>query len=143
MQEQVSKLLEPFQDWRRPKPPFLPRASTNDHDPDGGNALDRQQGDEEVAVDKTNTKLSARERLDRLSGLRTKSNAITVTPSGGLKGGGKAEVVQATFKRHIWSRKQEVAVKKLRYYRDMDSHMFANVRMSLVPAVRRHLPPNP
>ncbi|KIO20269.1 hypothetical protein M407DRAFT_30062 [Tulasnella calospora MUT 4182] len=132
MQEQAAKLLEAFQDLWGLEPPPLPRASTNDHDPNDGNALDRQQGDEEVAVDKRKTKLSARERLDRLSRFRTDPNAISVTPSGGLKAGGKAVVVQATLKRHIWSWKEEVAVKKLRCYREMDSHMFGNVWVPII-----------
>ncbi|KIO16509.1 hypothetical protein M407DRAFT_33852 [Tulasnella calospora MUT 4182] len=127
MQEQVSKLLEAFQDWWGLEPPPLPRASTNDHDPNDGNALNSQKGNKVVAIDKRKTKLSARERLDRLSRFRTYPNAISFTPSGGLKAGGKAVVVQATLKRRIWSYKQEVAVKKLRCYRDMESHNFANV----------------
>ncbi|KIO21139.1 hypothetical protein M407DRAFT_29243, partial [Tulasnella calospora MUT 4182] len=119
-------ILEPFRDRHRLNPEPPPRSSINDHNSDEGN-LDTKQDGEEVAANEINTKkLSARERLDKLSKFRTNPAEISVDPSGGSKGGGKAEVVQATFKRRIWSRKEKVAVKKLRYYQDMASHMFAN-----------------
>ncbi|KIO30771.1 hypothetical protein M407DRAFT_20097 [Tulasnella calospora MUT 4182] len=127
MREGVSRFLEPFHDRHRQKP--SPRASTSGHDAYESSPLNTQQGDEEVSIDKTTInikKLSARERLDKMSRFRTNPGAISVTPSTGLKGGGKGEVVQATFKRRIWGRKEKVAVKKLRYHQGMDSHLFAN-----------------
>lgn len=64
---------------------------------------------------------------------RANSSAIQFIPREGPKYGGKAEVVQATFKRRIWDRKQRVAVKKLQFHGGMDSYMFTNVRRSMIP----------
>lgn len=84
-----------------------------------------------------------RERLQGLSRFRTSRSAISFTPSALRKGGGQAEVVRATFKRGILGRKQEVAVKMLRYHRGMDSHKFANVMTTAISTLELHLLVNP
>lgn len=80
------------------------------------------------------------ERLNNMSSFRIYPNEINVTSSGPRKGGGKAEVAQATFKRRMWSRKKQVAVKKLRYHEGMDKHMFSNVGMIIFVIHYKHLP---
>lgn len=54
MQTHFSKILEYFQDPHHLKYP--PSGLSNGHDPDKGNHMDAQQGGEEVAIDRTNTK---------------------------------------------------------------------------------------
>lgn len=71
-----------------------------------------------------------RERLDNLSRLRTYPNAINIPSKGICKKGGKAEVVQATFRPKMWSPKKPVAVKKLGYHNGIDKHEFSNVSLS-------------
>lgn len=149
MREVLSKLLEPFRDQHhRERPPPL-RASTTGRNAGEGDPFNTRQGKEEVASDKTNTKKPSavgpssrsllvktldelddlqRKTLNELSMLRAKPSAINVTPSGGSKSGGKAKVVQATFKGRLWRRRERVIVKKLRFNRGMDSRIFANVR---------------
>ncbi|KIO18585.1 hypothetical protein M407DRAFT_31776, partial [Tulasnella calospora MUT 4182] len=65
-------------------------------------------------------------KLDRLSGLRFHTDTINFTSSEPHKCGGKAEVVKATFKRGEGSAEQQVAVKRLRYYDDIDEQKFGN-----------------
>ncbi|KIO18021.1 hypothetical protein M407DRAFT_32316 [Tulasnella calospora MUT 4182] len=69
---------------------------------------------------------SANERLDRLSDFRIHTDTIVFTSSKPHGSGGKAEVVKATYKRKYWSDKQEIAVKKLRYYHDVNQRKFGN-----------------
>lgn len=84
-----------------------------------------------------------RDRLDRLSKFRIEPAAISVMPSGSAKRGGKAEVVQATFRRRLWNRKKRVAVKKLLFHREIDSYLFANVRGSILSSRHKTFTPGP
>ncbi|KIO19449.1 hypothetical protein M407DRAFT_30911 [Tulasnella calospora MUT 4182] len=103
------------------------RASTDESDTDEWSLFDVQQGDEDIGIDETKTeKLSARERLERLSKFRTDPATIDFTTSVMDKVGGKAVVAQATLKRRRWRRQKQVAMKKLRAHGGMDSHMFEN-----------------
>ncbi|KIO19438.1 hypothetical protein M407DRAFT_30901 [Tulasnella calospora MUT 4182] len=134
MEEQVSKFLEPFQDIRELRPTPTPQTSTNHQDAGERYPSEPQQKNQVVAIDEINSKkLSARERLDRLPTFRINPSTLNFVPSGASKGGGKAEVVQATFKRRIWGRKKQVAVKKLRGHGGMNSHLFENVIISILP----------
>lgn len=68
------------------------------------------------------------------------TNTINFTTSGAHKGGGKGDVYHATWKRKIWNRKEQVAVKKMRYQAGDDFHMFANVIMSALHGGWKILP---
>ncbi|KAG8907919.1 hypothetical protein FRC01_007537, partial [Tulasnella sp. 417] len=56
MQEFAPKLVESCQDWYRWKPLAPPRTSIRDHNVDKISLLRIQQEDENLVVDKTNTK---------------------------------------------------------------------------------------
>ncbi|KAG8923466.1 hypothetical protein FRC01_012727, partial [Tulasnella sp. 417] len=100
---------------------------TSDNDVDEEKCPDTPQSDVSEASNLPKPKkLSAQERLDRLSHMRIDPTAIHVTPVGQRKVGGKAQVMQATFKRGRWGRKRDVAAKKLLFNDSMDKHVFAN-----------------
>ncbi|KIO21344.1 hypothetical protein M407DRAFT_29061, partial [Tulasnella calospora MUT 4182] len=84
-----------------------------------------QQGaSPDAAVETIPGKLSARERLDHLSGFRLSWDEISF-PSSTSHRGGKAKVVQATVRREAGN-EETVAVKKLYYHKDMEIRKFSN-----------------
>ncbi|KIO22323.1 hypothetical protein M407DRAFT_28121 [Tulasnella calospora MUT 4182] len=74
----------------------------------------------------TSQATSERQRLGALSDFRIGPSEIEFTSSRCHGSGGKADVGQATFRRKIWTTKQLVAVKKHRYYSDINKGRFAN-----------------
>ncbi|KAG9020656.1 hypothetical protein FS837_007990, partial [Tulasnella sp. UAMH 9824] len=95
MSQFTSKQLEPLLDgFRYWIPNSTPRISTVDAE-----ASDEKEKQEKQEVDNEITEDAA---LEGFSGEPHRS-------------GGKAEVVQATLRRSVWSRQEQVAVKKLRY----------------------------
>ncbi|KIO18019.1 hypothetical protein M407DRAFT_32314 [Tulasnella calospora MUT 4182] len=100
----MSKPSTRFPDLRRRIPGSLPRAA------------------DETRLESA----SANERLNRLSGFRIHTDAILFTSSKPHGSGGNAEVVKATYKRGNGSDQQQVAVKKLRYYSEINKRKFGN-----------------
>ncbi|KIO19039.1 hypothetical protein M407DRAFT_31323, partial [Tulasnella calospora MUT 4182] len=104
------------------------RAASGDQSP-GNNHDGIEQGPSLTATGESiRKKLSALERLDKLSRLRISSGEIKVVPSGPCKSGGKAEVVQAKFRKafKFWEDKKLVAIKRLKYHKGLDEHRFSN-----------------
>ncbi|KAG8895422.1 hypothetical protein FRC00_007488, partial [Tulasnella sp. 408] len=80
---------------------------------------------DEVAPDPVAKKLSLEERLGRLSKYRIRPTSIRSTAKPGEKGG-KADLVQASFKRKRGAlRGKRVAVKKIRYTDTTDEEKFS------------------
>ncbi|KIO18887.1 hypothetical protein M407DRAFT_31444 [Tulasnella calospora MUT 4182] len=78
------------------------------------------------AVNETRLESSwAKKRLDSLSTLRIQTDAINVNPTQPHACGGKAHVVQATLKQS-GSPNVQVAVKKFKYYNEINKRKFCN-----------------
>ncbi|KAG8930010.1 hypothetical protein FRC01_003403 [Tulasnella sp. 417] len=89
--------------------------------------LDGEQGTQIQASDEIELNMSSRRvRLDRLSYFRIHTDAIYFLSSEPHGCGGKAEVVKATLKQGDGGHEQQVAVKKLRYYDDINERNFSN-----------------
>ncbi|KIO29806.1 hypothetical protein M407DRAFT_21056 [Tulasnella calospora MUT 4182] len=119
MRRFASKLLDPT--LRPPAPTTLGKNAS------GGNDRDTHEsavsGPSEETISK---KPSARQRLDALSGFRLRSSAIKFSSTGSHSIGGKAKVIQATYKQGYWSDGQVVAVKKLHYSQNTNKIKFGN-----------------
>ncbi|KAG9024814.1 hypothetical protein FS837_005183 [Tulasnella sp. UAMH 9824] len=123
MESFAADLLESVEDLDARNPSGKPPSSTIDEQADKNLDLDAAQDTQSGLVDELKSS-SLRARLDRLSGLRIHTDAITSTSSEAHGSGGKAEVVKATVKLGDSSDEQQVAVKKLRYSDDINGRKF-------------------
>ncbi|KIO19868.1 hypothetical protein M407DRAFT_30482 [Tulasnella calospora MUT 4182] len=117
MRQFTSQLLDPlFDGFRHWIPNSISRISTIAADASDEKDSQEKQGADNGATDSTASAglCGEPESLESFSRFRISAESINFTLSKPYKSGGKAEVVQATFKRSIWSRQEQVAVKKLR-----------------------------
>ncbi|KIO23963.1 hypothetical protein M407DRAFT_26580 [Tulasnella calospora MUT 4182] len=127
MRRFASKLLSPFNDLRVRAPSLRPRTPTTDENAEEGHDRDAQGGAiTQVSNRKTRLKPSARQRLAGFSSVRIDPTAIEFTSFDSQKSGGKADVAQATYRWGNGDEEQVVAVKKVRYHRDMKKKKFEN-----------------
>ncbi|KIO18746.1 hypothetical protein M407DRAFT_31580, partial [Tulasnella calospora MUT 4182] len=127
MRRFASKLLTPFNDLRLQAPGVRRRTPTIDEDAQEGHDRSVQAGAiTQFSKQKTPIKPSARQRLAGVSSFRIEATAILFTSTDSHKSGGKADVAQATYRRGNGGDDQVVAVKKVRYHRDMKKKKFEN-----------------
>ncbi|KIO23961.1 hypothetical protein M407DRAFT_26578 [Tulasnella calospora MUT 4182] len=127
MRSFASKLLSPFHGLRLQAPSLRPRTPTIDENTQEGH----DRGAQEAAINQhskptTSIKPSARQRLAGFSSFRIDPTAIEFTSADSYKSGGKTDVAQATYRPGNGDDKQVVAVKKVRYHRDMKKKKFEN-----------------
>lgn len=144
MRRSALKLLNWFKDFRFQVPSF--KCQTGTHDENAEEIRDHRSAVTRISEGKRRVKPSAvssmysclemsaaltrglqRQRLDGLSNLRIHPTTIEFTSDNSHKSGGKASVARATCRRVDGDEQQTVAVKKLRYYRDMKREKFENV----------------
>ncbi|KAG8910387.1 hypothetical protein FRC01_006364, partial [Tulasnella sp. 417] len=131
METFATELSEAVKDLDGQNPCYKPPSPTIDKNATKGIKLDAAQGIQIEGEDETELKMSSMRaaqsvRLDRLSHLRIPTDAIYISSSEPHGYGGKAEVVKATLKQADGSDEQQVAVKKLRYYDDINGRKFGN-----------------
>ncbi|KIO15335.1 hypothetical protein M407DRAFT_35115, partial [Tulasnella calospora MUT 4182] len=117
MRQLTSQLLDPlFDGLRHWIPNSISRISTIAADASDEKDSQEKQGADNGVTDNTASEglFGEPESLESFSSFRISPESINFTSSKPHRSGGKAEVVQAMFKRSAWSGQEQVAVKKLR-----------------------------
>ncbi|KAG8930009.1 hypothetical protein FRC01_003402 [Tulasnella sp. 417] len=127
METFATELSEAVDDLDGRNPCFNPPSPTGDKYATKGIKGDAAQGTQIEGDNEAELKMSSMSvRLDRLSHFRIHTDAIYLISSERPGCGGKAEVVKATLKQADGSDEQQVAVKKLWYYDDINGRKFGN-----------------